>query len=845
MSSSSFRRRIAVVAAVLALGACGDDGTKPQPLTLTLSSSSVTVEELETVQLSADLGGPSGATVSWTSSNDDVATVDAQGRVTGVAAGSATVTVTAAVDGQSAQGSAAVSVTPLPLAVAITGFVDGAGPVPADNLGLGVSAQVTYDVPANFEGFVEIVAGDEVLGRIDVPGGAVGGASLASEVVVTAIRGGRADVPISVAAVGDGAIQPLVANDVATALRARIGGMNGGAVESPTTTGVFRIPRGLAITSVEASRSAVGPAGNTWIGGPSRLVVLNGQIVDFSAVPADLSGEVTVTVLKDAEATMLYGAAAANGAVQITLLDELNGQEGRFTFGPEATWDGDDGTIPVLNATDLGSARFGLSTGFRWDAAASAFAEPAFPAQVWFQPGAILPQLEERFGFGAESFVDGGVGGVQLELRAGTTPDLEFGPIQEFDDVYLAFAAGWLLGVDVTDDLDNFKRWVFSSQGTPVQIAVDPLAPYATVFATGPNFTAPGAINPQSLFFGWSATDPDPGSGIDPDGYRISFEWSSPSGSDCLIGFGTECAPVQAPPGAQDGWSPDDVPGISAEFRLGVGASDFATNLGDLTYADWVLDAVPVQGTGTPVVGAPSDGDMPISGVLLVDDLELLFTAVVTQYSMGADVPIYPMYLASQKVGTLFDGIFHTTAEMVYMPHLVSLETTDATSHQPTGTIYPLSAVTVVGGDHAGHTATVSTTAPGVTPRGTPFSMDRFAFRTGPGTICNPIPSNGANCNGTPTSVDVVVEAFTSGQFEITEVMLVGTQSDPGNPIGLANWTDLVVVDRGSFREGTATFTLDAAALQLADGFLDFWAIGRDPDGGGILAQKVRYTVEF
>lgn len=851
MSSSSFRRRIAVVAAVLALGACGDDGTKPDPLTLTLSSTSVTVEELETVPLSAEVGGPSGAVVSWTSSNADVATVDAQGRVTGVAAGSATVTATATVGGESAQGSVAVNVTPLPLAVAITGFVDGAGPVPADALGLGVSAQVTYDVPANFQGSIEILAGDAVLGRVDVPDPSAAGPSAASEVVVTALRAARSDVPLSVTALRDGAIEPLVANDVATALTARLANLSGTASQSGSTTASFRVPRLLGLTSIDASRSATDALGRTWVGGPDPLIVVNGRIVDADALPVDPSGIASITVLKDASATALYGTAATNGVVLIQLRNELAGQEGEFTFGSTATVDAFGGTVPLLNADDIAASDLGLATGFLYDGAAPSVPFVAFTENAWFKPGEIWPQLTERFGFDASDFVDGGVGGVSVDLRVGTTPDLELGSIQAFDDAYVALAAGWFLGVDVTDDLDNFRQWVFAQQGTPMRIGVDPTPPDAPVFRVGANFTPAGVVNPGLLHFGWDADDAQPGSGIDLGGWRLSLEYASPTGSDCLLGLGTDCAPVPGPAGAHDGWSPEGVPsGLSAEFTLGVGATDFARHFGDLSRIRWATDVAAPQGSGTPAVGTPSNGDLPLSGFQLVDDLELAFTAVVAQYSTGAQVPINPMVLASQAVGTLFDGTFHTAApEMVYMPHLVSLETTEAAfPNRPTGTIHPLAAVTVLGGDHAAHTATVSTTAPGVAPRGTSFltaGMDHFAFRTAPGTICNPTPSNGAGCNGAPTSVDVVVEAFTSGQFEITEVMLVATQSDPGNPVGLADWTDLVVVDRGSFREGTATFTLDAADLGLSGGFLDLWAMARDGNGGGVLSQKARYTVVF
>lgn len=854
------RGRCVFVAVALALGACGDDGTKPQPLTLSLSSSSVTLEELETVQLTADVGGPGSATVSWSSSNDDVATVDGQGRITGVAAGSATVTAAASTDGQSAEGSANVTVTPLPLAIAVEGFVDESGAVSSDALGLGVSAEVVYDVPANFDGFIEVRAGDEVLGRVDVPEPSpVGGAAGSAEVVVTARKQVRSSVSLSVMRLSGESIEPLVTNNVATLLTTRLASSTGSANQSTSSSVSFQVPRGLGIGSIRGERTATDGLGRTWVGGGNPLIVIDGNIVDADLSRIDPSGIVSISVLKDGAATALYGTAAANGVVLIELRDELDGQEGEFTFAPEAMVAALPEPVSVLNSLDLGTSDLGLATGFLFDALPPLGPDRQFPDQFWFQPGPLWPQLSERLdlrfeddAFGSASFVDGGVGGVQVDLRAGTTTDLELGSIQDLDDAYLALAAGWLLGVDVRDDLDNFRRWILSnSLGDPMRIGVDPTPPLAPIFETGPSFTPPGAVNPASLLFGWSASDADPGSGVDSDAYRISFEWSSPTAGDCLIGFGTGCDPVPAPAGAHSGWTPDNVPtGFSAEFRLGVRATDFATNLGEIAYADWVLDAIPPQASGTPVLGTPANGDVPISGVQIVDDLEVAGTAAVAQYSMGAQVPINPIFLASEQVGTLFDGTFHTAApDMMYMPLLRSLETTESSfPNRPTGTIYPLAAVTVLGGDHAGHSASVSTTAPGLTPRATSFlaaGMDHFAFRTPPGSICNPVPSNGANCNGTPTTVDIVVEAFTSGQFEIQDVTLVGTQQDPGNPFRLADWTDLIVTDQGGFREGTATFTLDAGALNLSGGFLDIWAIGRDPNGGGILARKLHYTTVF
>lgn len=58
-----------------------------------LSSAQGSIEVNETLQLTASVV-PAGLTVTWTSSDTDVATVSSAGLVTGKAAGSATITAT-------------------------------------------------------------------------------------------------------------------------------------------------------------------------------------------------------------------------------------------------------------------------------------------------------------------------------------------------------------------------------------------------------------------------------------------------------------------------------------------------------------------------------------------------------------------------------------------------------------------------------------------------------------------------------------------------------------------------------------------------------------------------------
>lgn len=70
-------------------------GGNPEVTGIGVAPSSASVAETETIQLSATLY-PAGATgtITWTSSDNATATVDANGLVTGVAAGSATITAT-------------------------------------------------------------------------------------------------------------------------------------------------------------------------------------------------------------------------------------------------------------------------------------------------------------------------------------------------------------------------------------------------------------------------------------------------------------------------------------------------------------------------------------------------------------------------------------------------------------------------------------------------------------------------------------------------------------------------------------------------------------------------------
>jgi len=111
-------------AIILLLSACGDGGiggtTAPVVTTVSISAPSTTVAVGGSMQLTAsatDANGNAvtGMTATWVSSNQVVATVSTSGVVSGVAAGS--VTITATINGIA--GSKDLTVTPFPAAATV------------------------------------------------------------------------------------------------------------------------------------------------------------------------------------------------------------------------------------------------------------------------------------------------------------------------------------------------------------------------------------------------------------------------------------------------------------------------------------------------------------------------------------------------------------------------------------------------------------------------------------------------------------------------------------------------------------------------------------------------------
>jgi uncharacterized protein YjdB len=93
------------------LAGCGDDVTVPDTLAVTVTPTNANVAVGASVTLTASVTGTnSNKNVNWTTSDASKATVDGNGKVTGVAVGQATITATAAADA-GVKSSALINVT--------------------------------------------------------------------------------------------------------------------------------------------------------------------------------------------------------------------------------------------------------------------------------------------------------------------------------------------------------------------------------------------------------------------------------------------------------------------------------------------------------------------------------------------------------------------------------------------------------------------------------------------------------------------------------------------------------------------------------------------------------------
>jgi uncharacterized protein YjdB len=295
--------------------------TKAAVASVTVSPASASVQVGKSTTLTATVKAADGSTltdrpVTWKSSDDDVASVDGRGVVTGVRPGSATITATSG--GKS--GSSAITVTAVPVAsVAVTPG--------ADTIVAGATTQLTATVKdadgkTVTDRTVTWSSSDDRIATVGTTGVVTGVAE--GKVTITATsegKSGKATIvvqPVPVASVDVGPPNPSVEAGSTVQLTATPRDANGNALDGRAVSWSSGDPKiatvdnngrvtGVAEGSVTITATSEGKSGGVTVKvmpPPVSSVTVNPPLID--ALPVGTSDQFTA-VLRDAQGNVLEG----------------------------------------------------------------------------------------------------------------------------------------------------------------------------------------------------------------------------------------------------------------------------------------------------------------------------------------------------------------------------------------------------------------------------------------------------------------------------------------------------------------------------------------------------------
>jgi uncharacterized protein YjdB len=361
-----------VTITALSEGKSGSAGVMilPAPVaSVAVSPASATVQQGLTVQLTAtpkDANGTplSGRVVTWASTNPAVATVDANGVVTGVALGSATIAATS--EGQ--VGSATITVGPAPVPVASVAVSPSSGSVAAGGtLQLTATPKDASGTPLSGR-VVTWSSGNTAVATVS-PSGLVTGVGAGGPVTITALSEGQSGTaaitvtaPSGLFAIGDSVLVTVAAwvrnisqppadpssgtppSVIGTQPVGARGLVDSGPVLNTTPGGDGAIryhilfqtpPSGWVVQGYLAKIVPTVPVASVAVS-PASASVLQGQTVQLTATPKDatgnpLSGRVVTwasgnTAIATVNSSGLVSGVGAGGPVTITATSE--GQSG-------------------------------------------------------------------------------------------------------------------------------------------------------------------------------------------------------------------------------------------------------------------------------------------------------------------------------------------------------------------------------------------------------------------------------------------------------------------------------------------------------------------------------------
>ncbi|MEQ9569005.1 MAG: Ig-like domain-containing protein [Longimicrobiales bacterium] len=798
-----------ITATVAGEGASATAAVTVQPSSVAVAPATAEIGVDETVQLTATITGGSGLSVSWSSADETVATVDGDGLVTGVASG--TVDVTAAVDGQpGVEAVAAITVT-APPSVSNVEFRDAQGQ-PLDLGDIGDLLVIGFDLEAEVGETVQVdvVAGDVVLASEAV----TIQAALGVPEGMAAIRGSiRTEIaaPTPVVSFSGDQIEELVKGprDLAVLLNGAPG---------VTTQATFNPSAHLFVRVVRAD----------------PVVLVNGRRVTNAdmEVTAQLAyaDQIQRIEIVTEGAAAVYGSDASAGVVNFILKADDRSGSGPTVFTSITGFDSQNGTHDVRLGTSALVRGGSVEEVYDFDREDPSYDGVFEASPPWYVGSntALDQDLSLRAGWNATKWSDySGIATHRFDVAAEATPnDWSYTGVSTGVDLTGLDGLPFRIRTRAVDPFGQFatRTLVDAGNGQPFMAYADLTPPTIQV--------APGGIQPNALGIGTTATfrlessDP-PGvdgpafSGVDVGSAWGRIRYDTPTGSTWLLGDGSGL--VQAP----DVFAAGSSFGIDA-LGPGVVRGEFSIADGAGNRSSFAIDAShnpnPPRVEGLSVSGTYDPTFSLSLAATYRDDADVLFGAGFTRYD-GAAGGIGPLYLLPgfQQTGDPVDDQFNMdgtlNVQIDGFPHVIQLTETSF-PQAPNGQRFPASTVGIGAFNSGGNFGWAEESVDGrFTLVDRVFGTtgdDHYEGLPGPGVLYNGLGSTG--CGTLPQSHEYEFLSYTSGTFPADRAQLLYRKRLPGGldvALPAGDPVDIVTTDQGGFFEGRATATLDATALNL------------------------------
>ena len=797
---------------------------------ISLTPESLDLLEGESASLQAEVTGSDETGVSFSSSNQNVATVDADGVVTGVEPGSALITATAAAD-ESKSATAAITVSQDPLnnvSLSIGSVTQGGQPVDENNVSGTIHVTLNAEIPGNFNGEVAVYMGDDkaktqIIG--DGPAAVSAGAETITLAVNTAAYEASTGAPRYVN--GDYTLSAKITSSTGRTWKAT------GSDLSLANADVLH-----ANWQIDGA-SAMDAGGPLWRKGDAHMTVR----------PVMYSGEnlQNLTVGLDDGAPVVQRSAVQQDGAFIAVFPRsttpadsddpgIGGVEGSHDLVviSSATAAGESGTVTIQNSPP----------SYRIDHRAPSFNESfsiGDPSEIWIN-GDFEFAVDDLSSFQS----DGGVGGVSCVVYAGNAqsdPDswavVETGADLENSSQKTAYSAR----IECSDALENAADQPLVDEfDDPQTFGVDKTPPtiqWDDGYEGDPNPAGP-------FVFSYSDAGPGGPSGFGQDfaSHRILRSAPSVSGEDACV----EGSWADASCGYEESNDPAiSVPTESGFYTFEAFVTDRAGNASSVIDRNVLIDTVepsvdfitvpspPVSGGGEATFSAETSDDLMLGGGIF-------------WLNYGADA----LALSMDLIDSESSAEFHTevTFEQAVARAILGIEIASGAS--PDGGFTGADNVSFWVRDLAGNTDSDSKFVGDVFP--TPAADESFGHAdrgdqqvtrfelVQPEDVC------AGSCEEVDSSVTFTLEAAGAEEVFIhpfAEVRFYRVAEVEGTPVAVRTNGEVSItgVDEGA---GERVYTFSGSWMPDADtpaGTVDIFALAIDEDGRALRSETMQITV--